>query len=320
MNFRGSISQKEEPSLLFSEESNVFSLPEGQSGYEEAKRLLEASQIDINKLHGRIEELETDLEASNADVSKLKNKYTVKFHEVEATRQNVCELEVQLQAYSTDIELLRKENRILVKESSEMNARLEKEVKNIERLRSEWSSREGNLLEQLRQQRQENKTLRAQTARLEKELELAINSDAAAGNEEIEELKTELKKSEKKAHLASLELTEAQRVVRDLESRLTSELTTSERLREENQELSQLNSSLMEDAENYRQMYEEQNMMLDEMNAGGDLEVNEILRFGERWDEESSKEVEEDAEEEVLEEVEEIDEMAVIGDALRKSL
>ncbi|KAJ3214588.1 hypothetical protein HDU67_001453 [Dinochytrium kinnereticum] len=281
---------KKEGTALFSSEGNAFSLPDGGEGYEEAKRLLEASQMDITKsffivftptqLHARIEELETELESSNADQSKLKSKYSFKFQEVEATRQNICELEVQLQAYSTDIENLRRENRSLVKENMDLSNRIEREGKNMERLRSEWSSREGSLIEQLRQQRQDNKMLKSQNAMYEKQLETAINSDCAAESSEMEELRNEVKRSENKIHQMSLELTEAQKIAGELEARLRAELDVSSNLREQRDELSTLNASLMEDAENFQTLYEQHGIVhLEE--AGGGWRGEEIRRGSE---------------------------------------
>ncbi|KAJ3113832.1 hypothetical protein HDU96_002874 [Phlyctochytrium bullatum] len=234
---------------------NDFALPDGQFGFEEAKRLLEASQMDITKLHERIQELEADLEASASENSKLKSKYNAKFQEVEATRQNVCELEVQLQAYSTDIESLRRENRFLAKEKTELASKLEKEVKTAERLRGEWAARESSLVEQLKLQRQENRALKCQSSMFEKQLETAKNSDSALESIEVEDLKSEVKRQEKKIHQMSLEVTEAKKVAEELESRLRSELDVSASLREERDELRNLNTSLMEEAEQLQLLY-----------------------------------------------------------------
>ncbi|KAJ3104558.1 hypothetical protein HDU97_009070 [Phlyctochytrium planicorne] len=248
-------------SSSFSATSSSSSASDAGSGamdLEGLQKMLDVAHTDNAKLHRRIDELESELESSKADVTKMRNRHNVRAQEVEATRQNICELEVQLQAYSTDLENLRRENRVMSKENAELLSRIDKEAKNLERLRAEWSSRESNLLEQLKQQRQENRQLKTQSVMFEKQLASAVNVDASAGSDEVTELKQELKKSEKKIQVLNLELTEAQRVAQELESQLRNQHDATAALRDERDQLKSINMSLMEEAENYQQAMFEQ--------------------------------------------------------------
>ncbi|KAI9341231.1 hypothetical protein BDR26DRAFT_860876 [Obelidium mucronatum] len=178
--------------------------------------------------------------------------------QLESTLETVAELERGKRALSKKVEALTKENRAILKDRNDLQARIDEELGSYESLSQSWKAKEETLLDTIKTQRRATRDMRAETATLQRALSPDANGlENRRRSSNIQEdvamriLKSQI--TEKETRIAQLEhqVLQLQSTTQSALSHLSESQNQIETMRTELSELEQENSMLREEAESY---------------------------------------------------------------------
>ncbi|KAJ3316559.1 hypothetical protein HDU76_001712 [Blyttiomyces sp. JEL0837] len=200
--------------------------------------------------------LEKAKDDAESEVRALQGMVEAGRSSVNLARDAVANFETDIEGKSTEIEILKRENRNLKRERNEYEKRLYTELATWEKIKAEWALKEEQRMEAMKKIARERRSNVIESIQLATENVVidAQDSDAAKA------LKMELQ-------LRAEQLSTLVETVREVESsnieltaRLAEVLEDLESLRSEYRELEDQNRTLMEDAESYQVLLHERTL------------------------------------------------------------
>ncbi|KAJ3294911.1 hypothetical protein HK104_003189 [Borealophlyctis nickersoniae] len=205
-----------------------------------------------NLLRSQLAEAQS-LENESADQARV-----AKHQELDDARKHLSEVEAQVDALTTEVADLRRDSRVAVKERSDLDERLRKELADIELEKEAFRDRENQLLEQIKAAKRENRDLKSLGAVKEVELQSARNLSDAKSENSAQELQNLLAAKDKQVALLSEQIVQLNQLNNVLTSRITSHAEEIRALKDANRQLSSANQNLMEEAESYQLLLQQQ--------------------------------------------------------------
>ncbi|KAJ3015535.1 UNVERIFIED_CONTAM: hypothetical protein HDU68_012682 [Siphonaria sp. JEL0065] len=109
----------------------------------------------------------------------LQSQLDITTNQLESTLHTLAEVEQEKRLLGKKVDALTKENRLIVKERSELQSRLDEETGSYETLSQNWKAKEETLLDTIKTQRRATRDMRAETATLQR----ALSPDANGLND-----------------------------------------------------------------------------------------------------------------------------------------
>ncbi|KAJ3070002.1 hypothetical protein HK102_006785, partial [Quaeritorhiza haematococci] len=229
-------------------------------------RSLEVLQGEREQLQLRVHTLETLNEELTLDVRTYKTKYTTTSKEAEETHRLISESETRLHTLEQEIEDLKKQTKTLNKEKAEVEAQLRDERVGHEKAKIEWMRMEEVLREQVKTSMAKTREAKRKSLHQE-QLQSVMNEQPPPLPEISETTRPRSPRGEPKIIALQEEIDKINRLNMDLTSKLEEQILTLHHLSTENDQLKQMNQSLMDETESYQILLQQQTMSGEFMNA-----------------------------------------------------
>ncbi|KAI9325978.1 hypothetical protein DFJ73DRAFT_181576 [Zopfochytrium polystomum] len=225
-------------------------------------------------------------------------------HNIHSALDTVAKIETDLGNQATEVETLRRQNRVLQKERADFERRLYSERATWDRLKAEWAAEEHKLHEALKAQ-----VIIAKAGRARSPSATAPISPTSAAtfsfdpdeSDQIKSLREEIKTKDEQISQLIHNAGENATSIQEITNRLTELLEEVEALRHESSDLLEQNRNLMEEAESYQILLQEKtvtgafstDMFLRgrAANAGGSFDMTQ-MPLGDELDVRSPREAE----------------------------
>ncbi|KAI9309893.1 hypothetical protein BDR26DRAFT_889572 [Obelidium mucronatum] len=175
--------------------------------------------------------------------------YLINLQQFESTLETMAELERGKRALTKKVETLTKENRAILKDRNDLQARIDEELGSYESLSQSWKAKEETLLDTIKTQRRVTRDMRAETATLQRAL--SPDANGLENRRRSSNIQEDSQIIEKETRIAQLEhqVLQLQSTTLSALSHLSESQNQIETMRTELSELEQENSMLREEAE-----------------------------------------------------------------------